>query len=84
MNRIRSSNPAITGVVSMVNNGPNTNGTQFFICAAKITWLDGKNVAFGLVTEGLQVLRKIEALGTAQGVPLKRIVVHKCGQIIND
>ncbi|XP_043221890.1 serine/arginine repetitive matrix protein 1-like [Amphibalanus amphitrite] len=72
------------GVVSMVNNGPNTNGTQFFICAAKITWLDGKNVAFGLVTEGLQVLRKIEALGTAQGVPLKRIVVHKCGQIIND
>ena len=27
---------------------------------------------------------QIEALGTQQGVPLKRVVVHKCGQIIND
>jgi len=66
------------GTVSMARTeDPNSAGSQFFICFAPIAHLDGQYTAFAEVVRGLDVVRKIEPIGTAGGRPKERVVMEK-------
>lgn len=69
------------GTLSMANAGPNTNGSQFFICTAVTSWLDGAHVVFGEVVEGIEVVQAMERLGSRQGKTSAKVWISDCGEI---
>ncbi|KAI9182460.1 hypothetical protein LWI28_025637 [Acer negundo] len=77
--KIKHSHP---GVVSMVNSGPDSNGSQFFITTVKASWLDGEHVVFGKVMQGMDVVYAIEGgAGTYSGKPRKKVTIGDSGVI---
>ncbi|CAO4380814.1 unnamed protein product [Caenorhabditis nigoni] len=72
------------GCLSMANAGPNSNGSQFFICTVDTPWLDGGHVVFGQVTDGMSVVKKIEKMGSRSGAPSKTVTIADCGELKNE
>ncbi|XP_057783197.1 peptidyl-prolyl cis-trans isomerase CYP21-1-like isoform X2 [Salvia miltiorrhiza] len=70
------------GVVSMVNSGPDSNGSQFFITTVKTYWLDGEHVVFGKVIDGMDTVYAIEGgAGTYSGNPRKKVIIVDSGEL---
>lgn len=67
--------------LSMANKGPNTNGSQFFINTVKTSWLDHKNVVFGMVLAGFEIVDEIEAVGTNEGRPQVSVTIQASGEL---
>ena len=65
----------------MANAGPNTNGSQFFLCTVKTEWLDGKHCVFGQVVEGMDVVKAVEGVGSSSGATSKPVMIADCGQL---
>lgn len=69
------------GILSMANSGPDSNGSQFFICTIKTEWLDGKHVVFGKILQGMDVVKEVEGYGSEDGATSTWVWIKESGQL---
>ena len=69
----------------MANAGPDTNGSQFFICFGATSHLNEKHTIFGRIIKGYDFVDKVEANPTGeQDLPKKAVKIVDCGELLGD
>ncbi|CAM9792795.1 unnamed protein product [Pylaiella littoralis] len=69
------------GLLTMANSGLHTNGSQFYVTTEPAGHLDGRSVAFGRVTKGMEVVRAVSGMYSIRGKPVSQITIEKSGEI---
>ncbi|CCW64213.1 unnamed protein product [Phytomonas sp. EM1] len=68
------------GVLGMCNDGPNTSASSFYITLKRMSWMNGRYVAFGRVIDGMDVLDAIHGVETRHNQsPKETILIEDCG-----
>lgn len=66
----------------MANQGPDTNGCQFYITTVTTSWLDGKHTVFGKIVNGQEWIHVIERVKTTtDDEPVKTVIIKSCGEL---
>ncbi|GBE84094.1 Peptidyl-prolyl cis-trans isomerase [Sparassis crispa] len=71
------------GLLSMANRGPNSNSSQFFITTAPAPWCDRRNVVFGEVVSGMELVKRIQSYESDDILrrPSRTIVITRSGTL---
>ena len=72
---LNNPSPYTRGTLAMANAGPNTNGSQFFVCLADVG-LPYSYTIFGDVTEGMDAVDAIAGLPRAGEQPTEDAVIN--------
>ncbi|XP_046862227.1 peptidyl-prolyl cis-trans isomerase B-like [Xenia sp. Carnegie-2017] len=67
------------GWINMANAGKDTNGSQFAIFTVLTPWLNGQHVIFGIILEGMNIVKKIENIDVDGSLPTVDCVISDCG-----
>ena len=70
------------GLLTMDNDGSDTNYSRFMVTFDETPWLDGYHVVFGELVEGENVLKEIENNASYDGKPKANIKITDCGNLI--
>ncbi|CAM9279414.1 unnamed protein product [Choristocarpus tenellus] len=70
-----------SGLLTMANSGVHRNGSQFFITVEPAGHLDGRSVAFGRVSSGMNVVKALYGMFSTKGRPVSNILVARCGEV---
>ncbi|CAH1111582.1 unnamed protein product [Psylliodes chrysocephalus] len=69
------------GIVGMVNMGPNTNQSQFYITTTPCFHIDDTNVAFGKVVKGLNLIVEMSDQPRINDTPTGNLIIENCGEL---
>ena len=69
----------------MANAGPDTNGSQFFICFGPTPHLNEKHTIYGRVIHNYDFVKMVEEGETGgQDLPVKQVTIVDCGELKDD
>lgn len=72
------------GAIAMANSGPDTNGSQWFMCVDCSILPTAGYSLFGFVSDGMDVVQAINDLGTGDGQPPEREVTIVAVEILEN